>query len=324
MLLAVAFKKSLFLLTLFISLLPLATASETKSEPIKPLVADLTIDPKLVALGDQLFHDPRLSKDNSVSCASCHQLSQGGTDDKPRSSGVDGAMGEIKTPTVFNCSYNLAQFWDGRAVTLEEQAAGPIHNPVEMNSSWSEVRAKLSRDPSMVAAFNELFDDGISSDNIATAIATFERSLVTINSRFDRWLQGENSLTEQELQGYRLFQNYGCISCHQGANVGGNMYAYMGAMGDYFESRNSKLTRADLGRFNVTGQEEDRHYFKVPSLRLAAINPPYFHDGSATTLEEAVRIMGLYQLGREIPEAHIQDIIAFLRTLIGEHSKLTP
>ncbi|MCG8486381.1 MAG: c-type cytochrome [Chromatiales bacterium] len=281
-------------------------------------------NPKLIALGDQLFHDRRLSRDNSLSCASCHLLSSGGTDRKPRSTGVGGVMGGIKAPTVYNSSFNLAQFWDGRADNLVIQAEGPVHNPVEMNSSWPEVISKLSRDAAMVEAFGQLFSDGITGKNIAIAIAAFEQTLVTVNSRFDRWLTGEQILNERELRGYRLFKSYGCISCHQGANVGGNMYSYMGAKGDYFKDRNSEITQADYGRYNVTGHEDDKHYFKVPSLRLAAINSPYFHDGSVENLDEAIRVMGRYQLGREIPDDDIRDIIAFLHTLVGEHNRFKP
>jgi cytochrome c peroxidase len=135
---------------------------------------------------------------------------------------------------------------------------------------------------------------------------------------------GEPMLSESELRGYRLFKSYGCISCHQGANVGGNMYAYMGAMGDYFKDRNRDITSADLGRYNVTGLEDDKHYFKVPSLRLVAVNSPYFHDGSVNTLDEAIRVMGRYQLGREIPDEDVGDIIAFLHALVGEHSRFKP
>ncbi|MES9851002.1 MAG: cytochrome-c peroxidase [Candidatus Thiodiazotropha sp. L084R] len=299
-------------------------ADGPKSEPILPLSANEQLNPKLVALGDQLFHDKRLSQDNSISCASCHVLSSGGTDKMPRSIGVGGAVGPIKAPTVYNSSYNLTQFWDGRSETLESQAAGPVHNVLEMNSTWMEVISKLSSDPAMVERFSELFADGITGENITIAIAAFERSLVTINSRFDLWLRGEGVLNEEEIRGYRLFKSYGCISCHQGANVGGNMYAYMGAMGDYFIDRNSEITEADYGRFNVTGNEEDKHYFKVPSLRLAYINAPYFHDGSAQGLDDAVRIMGRYQLGREIPDHHIADIVAFLNTLVGEHARFKP
>ncbi len=318
-------RNRLIVTSILVFLAPSVLAGSVKNEPILPLSMDPDLDPRLVALGDRLFHDRRLSQDNSLSCASCHLLSSGGTDRQPRSMGVGGAMGVIKAPTVYNSCYNFVQFWDGRAKTLEEQATGPVHNPLEMNSSWAEVISKLRKDPHMVEHFEAIFEDGLTSANIATTIATFERSMVTVNSRFDRWLRGEEGvLTEVELKGYRLFKSYGCISCHQGVNVGGNMYGYMGAMGDYFKDRDSEITRADLGRYNVTHQEEDKHYFKVPSLRLAAINPPYFHDGSVATLDEAVRIMGRYQLGREIPDGEIQNIVAFLHTLVGENVRFKP
>jgi cytochrome c peroxidase len=314
--------KLLLILSLFSSF---TLVAEVKNEPIRPLAFDPDVDPRLVSLGDKLFHDTRLSQDNSISCSSCHILSSGGTDDRRHSVGVGGRVGNIKAPTVYNTRYNFAHFWDGRAQTLEEQAPGPIHNPVEMNSNWEEVISKLSQDIALVEAFDDLFDDGITGDNIAAAIAAFERSLVTVNSRFDRWLKGESSiLTKQEKRGYRLFKSYGCISCHQGVNVGGNMYGIMGAKGDYFKDRNRQITKADLGRYNVTKVSEDKHYFKVPSLRLAAINPPYFHDGSESSLNSAIRIMGRYQLGRELPDDDIEDIKSFLYTLVGEHIRLKP
>ncbi|MCU7932123.1 MAG: c-type cytochrome [Candidatus Thiodiazotropha sp. (ex Codakia rugifera)] len=314
--------KSIVIVCYFVSVV---LADGVKNEPIQPLFMEPDLDPRLVTLGDRLFHDTRLSQDNSLSCASCHVLSTGGSDHRARSVGAGGAVGGIKAPTVYNSRYNFVQFWDGRALSLEAQASGPVHNPIEMNSNWEEVISKLSHDPAMMEAFDTLFEDSITGDNITIAIAAFERSLVTVNSRFDRWLQGERgALTEKELRGYRLFKSYGCISCHQGVNVGGNMYGFMGAMGDYFEERDSEITEADLGRYNVTRRIEDKHYFKVPSLRLAAINPPYFHDGSASTLDEAVRIMGRYQLGREIPEGDIKDIVAFLFSLVGEHIRLKP
>lgn len=300
--------------------------ADIRHEPIQPLpLHQPDLDLKLVDLGDRLFHDTRLSQDGTISCASCHVLSTGGTDRLPVSVGVGGIKGGINAPTVYNSGFNFAQFWDGRADTLEEQAAGPVHNPIEMNSNWHEAIGKLQRDPDMVMSFEALFDDGITPQNIVAAIAEFERSLVTSNSRFDRWLRGDdNALTDFELSGYRLFKSYGCISCHQGVNVGGNLYAYMGAMGDYFKDRNKVITTADLGRFNVTGREEDKHFFKVPSLRLAAINPPYFHDASVETLTEAVQVMGRYQLGRDIPDSDVKAIVAFLNTLVGEHRRLKP
>jgi cytochrome c peroxidase len=312
-------------LLLFFIVISSVNAAGVKHEPIGPLTLDHDLDPRLVSLGDQLFHDDRLSQNNSISCASCHVLSTGGTDRKRFSVGVGGRVGNINAPTVYNSRFNFVQFWDGSAQTLEEQVAGPVHNPIEMNSNWEEVKSKLDQDSAMVEVFEELFEDGITANNIALAIAAFERSLVTINSRFDRWLKGEKGvLTEQELHGYHLFKSYGCISCHQGVNVGGNMFGIMGVKGDYFKDRNSEITAADLGRYNVTHQSEDKHYFKVPSLRLAVINPPYFHDGSEITLNGAVRIMGRYQLGRELPEHDIDDIVAFLHTLVGEHIRLKP
>ncbi len=296
-----------------------------RNEPIRPLPLEQNLNPSLVALGDRLFHDTRLSQDNTVSCANCHQLSTGGTDRLSRSMGVGGAVGGIKAPTVYNSGFNFVQFWDGRAETLEEQAAGPVHNPLEMASNWREVISKLSADPQMVESFTALFPDGITEQTIVVAIAEFERSLVTSGSRFDRWLLGdEEAIDTLELYGYQLFKSYGCVSCHQGVNVGGNLYAYMGAMGDYFADRGLELSQADFGRFNVTQNDEDKFFFKVPSLRLAAINTPYFHDGSVASLDEAVRIMGRYQLGREIPQQQIDAIVAFLHSLVGVHSRLKP
>jgi cytochrome c peroxidase len=307
-------------LSVFVSVL---YGADVRNEAIKPLPLSQELNYPMVELGDRLFHDTRLSQDNTISCATCHQLSTGGTDRKPRSIGVGGAKGGIKAPTVYNSGFNFAQFWDGRADNLEQQAAGPVHNPVEMASNWTEVVEKLKLDPEMVKRFAKVSSDGISSQIIVEAIAEFERSLVTVNSRFDRWLRGDDEAIDAfELRGYQLFKNYGCISCHQGMNVGGNLYAYMGAMGDYFADRGKKITQADLGRFNVTKKANDKHFFKVPSLRLAAINPPYFHDGSAQTLAEAVRLMGKYQLGRKIPENEIEAIVAFLNALVGHHRRL--
>ena len=317
--------RNLLVFWLFFLMFSQLSGEELRNEAIKPLPLKQDLNYAMVELGDRLFHDVRLSQDNTVSCANCHQLSTGGTDDQPKSIGVGGAKGGIKAPTVYNSGFNFVQFWDGRAESLEEQAAGPVHNPLEMASNWAQVLDKLQRDPEMVSAFEEVFSGGITPQAIVDAIAEFERSLVTANSPFDRWLRGdEKAINAYEIWGYNLFKNYGCISCHQGINVGGNLYAYMGAMGDYFADRGLKITQADLGRFNVTKRVNDKHFFKVPSLRLAAINPPYFHDGSVETLAEAVRVMGKYQLGREIPDEEIEAIVAFLHALVGEHHRLKP
>ena len=303
-----------------------ARAGETlRHEPISPIPLQHGQDPRRVELGARLFHDPRLSADNSVSCATCHRLAAGGADGLPRSIGIGGAKGVVKTPTVFNSGFNLAQGWDGRARSLEAQIEGPVHNPVRMGSSWPEVTAKLARDEEYPGLFRAIYNDGIRAEHVKDAIAAFERSLTTPNSRFDRWLRGEaDALSAHELEGYALFKSYGCVACHQGVNVGGNLYQRMGTLGDYFADRGGGIQQADLGGVNVTGREKDRHYFKVPSLRLAVLNPPYFHDGSAATALDAVRAMARYQLGRRIPDEDAAAITAFLGTLVGEHPRLGP
>jgi cytochrome c peroxidase len=281
--------------------------------------APLGLDPGRVTLGERLFHDPRLSQNNSISCAHCHDLRRGGSDGQGRSVGLHGAVGEVNAPTVFNSSLNFVQFWDGRAPSLEAQIDGPIHHPKEMGASWPEIIAKLKQDADYAAAFSSLYPDGLSSQNIKDAIATFERSLLTPDSRFDRFLRGESDvLTAQEKAGYALFKAYGCVACHQGVNVGGNMFQRFGVMRDYFDGTR-ELTKADLGRFNATGASQDRHIFKVPSLRNIALTAPYFHDGSAPTLEAAIHVMATYQLGRSIPPDDVDLIVQFLHTLTGTY-----
>lgn len=284
----------------------------------QPLPRELKLDADTVALGRKLFHDARLSADNTISCASCHPLGRGGADGRVHSIGIKGAEGNINAPTVLNSGLNFAQFWDGRAATLEDQIDGPINNPKEMGSNWEQVVDKLKQDSDYRSAFAKLYREGLTPANIKDAIATFERSLVTPNAPFDRYLQGDNSaISEQAKHGYVLFQSYGCITCHQGQNLGGNMYEKMGLMGNYFESRGN-LTDADLGRFNVTHQESSRYEFKVPSLRNVALTAPYFHDGSVATLPEAVEVMVKYQLGRTMPQQDRDDIVHFLSSLSGE------
>lgn len=293
------------------------------AEPIRPVPPPADLNPDKVALGQRLFHDPRLSGDNSVSCADCHNLSEGGADSSPLSEGARGGISATNAPTVFNSSFNFRQTWNGRAESLEQQIDGPVNDPQEMGSSWSEVIAKLESTPNYVSAFDDLYDNGIQIENIKDAIATFERTLLTPNSRFDRYLKGDTSvLTADEAEGYQLFKSYGCASCHQGANVGGNTFARLGVMRDYFPNPRA-IDSADLGRFNVTGREEDKHLFKVPGLRMAALTAPYFHDGSVKTLEQAVDIMGRYQLGIEIPARDSALIVKFLRTLPGEYEDAT-
>ena len=288
-------------------------------EPLDPLPLRVDVDPAKVALGKRLFHDPRLSKDSTISCASCHDLASGGDDGRVVSVGVGGRKGLVNSPTVFNVAFNIAQFWDGRAETLEDQIDGPIQNELEMATLWPDVVVKLEDDEAYPRLFDAVYPgQAISRRTIRNAIAEFMRSLVTPNSRFDRWLGGEEqALNAQERRGYALFKQYGCASCHQGRNVGGNMFQVFGVINDYFLRRGG-ITKADMGRFNFTGNEEDRHAFKVPSLRMAAHTAPYLHDGSARTLRDAVDAMFEFQLGRTAPDEDKDAIVAFIRTLAGE------
>ncbi len=288
-------------------------------EPIEPIPLFIELNAGKVLLGKRLFHDHRLSRDDSVACSSCHDLEMGGTDQLPRSRGIGGALGEVNSPTVFNCGLQFKFFWDGRSNTLEDQIDGPIHNPIEMGTDWSNVTRKIQLDPGYRESFARAYPDGIRSENIKDAIATFERSLITPNSTFDQYLRGDGqAISRDEKEGYRLFNQLGCIACHQGVMVGGNMFETFGVAGDYFVDRGNE-TRADLGRYNVTGKDGDRHKFKVPSLRNVALTAPYFHDGSAKNLEDAVEVMIKYQLGREISSAEVALVVKFLKTLTGKY-----
>lgn len=291
-------------------------------EPIKPIPDSVDVDPKKVKLGRMLFLDPILSRDGSTSCASCHELKLGGSDGKQRSVGIGNQIGIINSPTIYNSGLLFRQFWDGRAENLPSQIDGPLQNPVELGHTWPDAVAKLYKNSQYPNHFNNLYTDGITRTNIKDAIAEFERSLITPNSRFDQYLKGNASaITNTEKKGYQLFKKYGCISCHQGAAVGGNMFQVFGVINSYFTKRGN-ITKADMGRFNITGNPEDRHSFKVPSLRMAALTAPYLHDGNAATLREAVDIMFEFQLGREAPSEDKDAIVLFIKTLVGQHKEL--
>ncbi|WP_416770398.1 cytochrome-c peroxidase [Pseudomonas sp. RHF3.3-3] len=287
-------------------------------EPLKPLPDIPQQDPRQVELGRQLFNEKRLSINDSLSCATCHQLDKGGVDDKPLSIGFHGETVAVNTPTVFNAALNFKQFWNGRADSLEDQVGQVLQSPIEMGNNWPNIIDTLVKDPAYKAAFAAAYRDGVTEANVRNALATYERTLLTPNSRFDQYLKGNTDiLSLDEKYGYQRFKDYGCIACHQGVNIGGNMFQKFGVMGDYFKARGNP-TAADDGRFLVTGDEDDRHVFKVPSLRNVALTAPYFHDSSAKTLEEAVDVMFTYQLGR-IPSAEDKRLIVlFLKTLTGE------
>ena len=288
------------------------------NEPIKPLPVVVQVDPQRAHLGRLLFKDARLSANNQVSCVSCHLFAHGGAGGRTRSLGLHGDRMPLNTPTVFNAAFNFKQFWNGRADTLESQIEMVVRNPIEMGSSWSDVVSKIAHDPDYQRGFASAYRDGITADNIRNAIATYEYTLTTPNSRFDRYLRGEaTAITAEEKAGYEKFKQYGCIACHQGVNVGGNMFQKLGVMKDYFTNRENS-TEADLGRYAITKDEGDLHVFKVPSLRNVALTAPYFHDGSAKTLDDAVDVMFEYQLGRVASRGDKVAIIGFLKTLTGE------
>ena len=288
--------------------------SVTAQEPITPIEPVKEINLAMVELGKKLYFDPRLSKSGFISCNSCHNLSMGGTDNLKTSIGHNWQQGPINAPTVLNSSLNVAQFWDGRAADLKEQAGGPIANPGEMAFTHTLALEVLESIPAYVSEFTLVFGpDCINIDQVTEAIAEFEKTLVTPNSRFDQWLLGDTkAISEEELAGYQLFKSSGCVACHMGSAVGGTSFQKMGLVSPY-ETENDAQ-----GLAGVTGKDADRFKFKVPTLRNVDMTYPYFHDGEAATLSEAVDIMGRLQLGRKFETADIDQIVAFLKTLTGE------
>ena len=290
------------------------TSIAASQEPIQPIQPAKVTNPALVELGKQLYFDPRLSKSGFISCNSCHNLSMGGTDNIPTSIGDKWQQGPINAPTVLNSTLNVAQFWDGRAADLKAQAGGPIANPGEMGFSHTLAVGMLQTIPGYVTQFKKAFgSDQIDIDKVTKAIAAFEDTLVTPNSRFDKWLKGDKkALTANELAGYQLFKETGCVACHNGPAVGGNSFQKFGVVEPY--KGDSKAE----GRAAVTGKDADRFNFKVPTLRNVEMTYPYFHDGAANTLPEAVDTMARIQLGKKFTPEENAKVVAFLKTLTGD------
>jgi cytochrome c peroxidase len=279
---------------------PAASASPhaTAAEPITPVPPPPAADPRKLALGQRLFTDRRLSHNGTLACSSCHDLHTNGADEFQRRTARDGSRMPFTTLTVFNAALNFRLNWEGNFRTLEAQTESSLENPANMATSVDEVLAKLNADPDVANQFNAAYGRAPDRMSLLDAIATFERSLLTPGSRFDRWLEGDTgALTDEELSGYRLFKSLGCISCHQGVNVGGNLYQRHGI-------------------FHPLGSPQPE-ILRVPSLRNVATLAPYFHDGSAPTLEDAVRKMALAQLDRSMSDQQVAAIAAFLRTLTG-------
>lgn len=306
-------QKNFVLSTLAVAVVT-ATGSLYADEPIQPIEPVKTINLAQVELGKKLYFDPRLSKSGFISCNSCHNLSMGGTDNLKTSVGHNWAQGPINAPTVLNSSMNVAQFWDGRAADLKAQAGGPIANPGEMAFTHTLATDVLKSIPAYVTEFKLAFGtDDINIDQVTQAIAEFEKTLVTPNSRFDQWLLGnKDALTVSEMAGYKLFKDSGCVACHNGPAVGGNSFQKMGVVEAY------KSTSPAEGMSGVTGKDADRFKFKVPTLRNVEMTYPYFHDGEAETLTEAVDVMGRLQLGKKFSDQETAQIVAFLKTLTGD------
>lgn len=303
-------------------ILSLAFATATANDqPIQPLPLSVDVNPAKVEIGKKLFFDTRLSADGTISCASCHDIDGWGAENRAVSEGLKRQLGSRNSPTVFNSVFNFKQFWDGRADDLSHQAEGPVVNPVEMGMvSWDDVVKSLKDDSFYKAKFTKVYGQEVSKNVIVDAIAEYEKTLITVNAPFDQFLRGDDlAISAKQKKGYELFQSYGCVSCHQGANVGGNMFQKFGVLEDI--SMQSGSLSEDLGRYTVTKNEWDKRVFKVPSLRLATKTAPYFHDGSVKTIRDAVNIMVQYQLGRSVPNEDVDAIIAFLDSLVGDKPK---
>ncbi|MBU0719738.1 c-type cytochrome [bacterium] len=286
-------------------------------EPISPIPLHHGADIKKAKLGKELFFDTILSKDNTISCLSCHDLSNGGSDSRTVSSGFSGREGNIQSLTVFNAKYNFKQFWNGRAANLLEQAKEPLNNPAEHNMNPQALEEKLNNSSYYKSRFKKVYSiDTIAYAYILDAIVEFEKALTTPNSKFDKYLREEEELSEEEKEGYTLFKQNGCITCHNGINIGGNSFQKMGTFLEY------KSQQEYPDRYDVTGKKAHRNVFKVPTLRNIALTAPYFHDGSAKNLQEAVKSMSQYNLGLILSDEETKKIVSFLNTLTGEMPKI--
>ncbi|MEH0155696.1 cytochrome c peroxidase [Limibacter armeniacum] len=285
-------------------------------EPIKP-IHFIDSDPNKVALGKLLFHDNSITKNGKSSCASCHNLKKGGADYTAISKGVDTTDGVLNTPSVYNAVFNFRQFWDGQASDLTEAVHDTVSLTKNAGISWTKAIWVINHDGQYTEMFQHLYNGDISKKTITDAIVGYEKTLVT-PSRFDRFLLGdEEAISKQERKGYQLFKEYGCGSCHQGVNIGGNMYQKLGIVRDYFKDHDT-IKKVDWGRFNITQKQSDKFSFKVPSLRNVSLTAPYLHNGEVQTLKQAIQVMAVYQIGRNIPDNEINDIEAFLQSLTGE------
>ncbi|WP_289261348.1 cytochrome-c peroxidase [Campylobacter sp.] len=308
-------KRALFM-TLVAFNISNAQTSINQDRMITPLPTSIPYDKEKAMLGKQLYMDTSLSKDGKVSCNTCHDLKKYGVDNEIFSIGADGVLDEpFNSPTTFNSVFNFVQFWDGKAKNLAEQAKNPFINPKEMAlKDEAEVVKRVEANAKYKASFDKIYGE-ITMQNITDAIAEFEKTLITPNAPFDRYLNGdENAISSQAKRGWEAFKSNGCVACHQGQNIGGTMYQKIGIFEPYPNQEN-------LGRYEITKIESDKMVFKVPSLRNVAKTAPYYHDGSIPTLDVCVQFMAYYQLGRFLDQQTVDDIVAFLESLTGEFNE---
>ncbi len=288
-------------------------------EPIWPIPPLTNINKAKSRLGKRLFYDTNLSDQNKLSCSSCHNPRIGGASHVKFSLNTSNQPVIVNTPTILNSVFNRWQNWNGRISSFEEQIDDSITSPTLMNTSWETVVKKIKQNNSYVSEFSNVYQDDITPEYITDALINYIKTLTTPNSRFDRYLLGEkNAITDEEKAGYEEFKSHGCIACHQGINIGGNVFEKFGIFGNYFKD-SGEVNLYDKGRYNITGRQRDLYVFRVPSLRNIENTPPYFHDGSAETLEQAVKIMSRYQLGSTLSDRDVKLIVKFLLTLTGEY-----
>jgi len=287
---------------------------------IQPIPKNIELNEVIVSLGEKLFSDPRMSEKN-ISCISCHNLNLAGNDDRKVSVDINGGDDLMNTPTIFNVGLNPLLTWYGHDMTLEDHVDNVLANKKHMNGNWENILTRLRADPSYVKQFMWSYRTGLTRENVKHAIATFERSLTTPDSAFDNFLRGdETAISHDQKEGFKLFQQYGCISCHQGINVGGNLHAKLGTFTDPFDNDESApQSNFTLGRYNITNEDDDKYVFRVPSLRNVEQTAPYFHSGDINDLEEAIVFMARCQLGREIDAIDAGLIADFLRSLTGKY-----
>ncbi len=297
--------------------------AEVSLGPISPIPARADPDVNLIALGRSLFIDARLDAEHATACSSCHRLHDGGDDNLTLSRPAGNFNPALNTPSIFNVQFNFRQNWDGAATDLKTLIDGKVRNLGQSEQAWTHLLDTLNQDAQLLQKVRKAYArDTLDRETYLDALGYYVENLTTPNARFDQYLQGNASaINGDELRGYGLFKEYGCISCHQGRNIGGNLFQRFGIFYDYFAARGD-IKKADYGRMNITGRSTDNHVFKVPSLRNVALTAPYLHDGRAQTLEDTVRIMGRTQLGIDIGNKDVALIVKFLNTLSGDIADL--